>query len=576
MRINCHAHIFNATSIFTTSTLDILLKRITEMNIPGLIKNELAKQVGNLLTKAGGYVDEEALFRDVIEKVTATSDFKNMLESLSPGDSLRLELSGGARLEEYAVEKLVSLLGRIGEAVGKDTEEDATKSDIEDAISFLRIALLPGIRQVTETLMEQVGPEDGIVALTMDITHDGSNRQLLEKQLTDTAAQVLAYPGRIFPFVAVNSRRPEHFSLMEAALNGQGFIGVKLYPSLGFAIDSPELFKVYAYCEEREIPLLMHCSEGGFYYSDETRGNSDPVLWQAILEKHDKLKICFGHFGGAKNLTSSAIPETCWTSTILNLMEQYEGVYADIAFHSEPMEGGQAETNYFANLTRLLKEVRYRSRVLFGTDYFLSRQRLTETSYRDYFRSHLSPEDFEQISELNPAAYLGFPTAERKASQSLENHVRFMYQQRDSLLAEASDWVKSALKVMYGPDTTLPKPSLGPKWSWNNKVHAYIYAFLAQGQLSDRQKAQGFDATGMLKLRDLAYWNRGFEAKEIWSLKLKAMAENMDSFILANGGSYEKNQTTKNGLATLQNLFDDGSRYIHEAGEVCDAIYLFP
>ncbi len=574
MRINCHAHLFNATSIFTTSTLDILLKRITEMKIPDLVKNELAKQVGNLLTKAGGYVDEEILFRTIIEKVTATSDFKKLLERLSPSDSLRLELFGGAKLEDYAVEKLVSLLGRIGDAVGKENQ-DATKSDMMDAISFIRLALLPGIRQVTDTLMEQLEHDDGVVALTMDITHDGSNRQLLEKQLADTAAQILAYPGRIFPFVAVNSRRPEHFSLMEAALNGKGFIGVKLYPSLGFAVDSPELFKVYAYCEEREIPLLMHCSEGGFYYADESRKNSDPLLWQAILEKHDKLKICFGHFGGAKYLTSPTIPDTCWSRTILTLMEKYEGVYADIAFHSEPMEGGESEKNYFTNLSQLLQDSRYRSRILFGTDYFLSRQQLTETSSWEYFRAHLSPEDFRQIAEINPAAYLGLPIDGRKCSLAMENHLRYIYQQRDALLSEAGDWVKSALKVIYGPDTTLPKPTLGPKWSWNNKVHAYLYAFLAEGQLSDRRKEEGFDAAGMLKLRDLAYWNKGFEAKELWTLKLKAMAENLDTFILTNGGSYEKNQSSKGAIGSLENLLDDGSRYIHEVGEVSDGIYMF-
>jgi hypothetical protein len=99
--------------------------------------------------------------------------------------------------------------------------------------------------------------------------------------------------------------------------------------------------------------------------------------------------------------------------------------------------------------------------------------------------------------------------------------------------------------------------------------------FLAEGQLSEQQKSKGFDTVGMLKLRDLAYWNKGFEANEIWNLKLKAMAENLDSFFRVNGGGYEKKQESAKALASLQKTFNNASIYIHEAGEACDAIYYF-
>jgi predicted TIM-barrel fold metal-dependent hydrolase len=574
MRINCHAHIFNGTAVFTSHTLQILLNRITDMEIPDLIKNELVKQLGSLFKKAGPYVDEETLFRNVVQKVSKSADFNKMLNGLSPGDTLRMQFSGGAVLEDYAVEGLVTLLGKIGEALDKG-DKDARKADILDGLSFLRIALLPDIRHVTDNLMEQVTAQDGVVALTMDITNDGSNPKLFEKQLAATSAQVLAYPGRLFPFVAVNTCRPEHFHIMETALSGRGFVGVKLYPSLGFAIDSPEMDKVYGYCEERGVPLLMHCTEGGFYYSNATRRNSDPSRWKAILGRHPNLKICFGHFGGAKYLSSPQIPDPCWTRTILDLMERFAGVYADISYHSEPMAGGDAEKHYFANISKLLGSDVYRRRILFGTDFFLVRQRLTEKNYWKYFRSRLSEGEFRQICEENPCEFLGLPTTGREAGLSIQNYVRFVYQQRDSLLAEAPGWLKSAVKAMYGPSATLPKPSLGPLWSWNNKVHAYLYVFLAEGQLSERQKEKGFEAAGLLKLRDMAYWNKGFEPREIWERKLKAMAENLDTFLHTNGGSYEKGQTDKKAMGALVKLFDNGSRYIHEVGEGCDAIYKF-
>lgn len=571
MRVNCHAHVFNARSVFTAETLDILLRRITEMEIPDLIKNELAKQIASLFKKAGSYVDEEALFRSVVKKVSASGEFKKLLKGISLGEMLQVE--GGGALEDYAVEGLVTLLSRVGETLDKG-KNDAAAADIMDSIAFLRIALLPDIRHVTDALMEQLTRDDGVVALTMDITGDGANGKLLEQQLADTAAQILAWPGRFFPFVAVNPRRPEHFSIMETALAGRGFVGVKLYPSLGYRVDSAELFRVYAHCEERGVPILMHCSRGGFYHDEPARDNSDPALWLPILEKHPRLKICFGHFGGAENLAGPA-PPSRWTATILSLMEKYGQVYADLAFHSEPMKGGETEKNYFTNLTALLQDARYRSRILFGTDFFLSRQRLTEKNYWSYFRGFLSEEDFSQICEANPAGYLGLPGNAGGMGQAIENYVRLIYRQRDSLLSEAPDWLKRSIKDLYGASATLPKPSLGPKWSWNNKVHAYLYLFLVEGQLSEVQKKRGFEPAGLFKLRDLAYWNKGFEAREIWDLKVRAIAQNLDSFIRHNGAKYEKNQSPDKAQTALEKLFNDGSRYIHEVGDAIDGIYLF-
>ncbi|MBM9616992.1 amidohydrolase [Desulfobulbus rhabdoformis] len=420
MRINCHAHVFNAKSVFTSETLDILLRRLTEMKIPALLKNEIVEQLQKILKKAGDYVDEETLFRNVVKKVSTSKEFKDVLKTLATNDTLKLELAGGAALQDYAVDGLIRLLEKVGDALNRD-DKDAAKGDIGDALAFLRIALQPSIRHVTDILMEQLTLQDAVIPLMMDITHDGGDEKLLEKQLADTSAQILAYPGRIFPFVAVNTKRPEYFSIMESALAGRGFVGVKLYPSLGYAVNSPEMFKVYAYCEERGVPILMHCSEGGFYASDETRNNSDPTLWTAILQKHPSLKICFGHFGGAQYLAAADIPTNCWTRTILDLMVKFKGVYADIAYHSEPMDGGSGEKNYFKNLSQLLQNPDYSERILFGTDYFLSRQRLTEKSYWKYFSKHLSENELRQMTEDNPLRYLGLPDETQKMSIPIAN-----------------------------------------------------------------------------------------------------------------------------------------------------------
>ncbi len=574
MRFNCHTHVFNAKSVFARHTLDILLNRITEWDLPDFVKKALTDQVKNILGKAGEYVDEEKLFRNLLRKISTSRDFKGILEHLSPADSLRVAISGGDALEDYAVEGLVDLLGRMGNALDQG-DKDAAETDLKDAIAFLRIALLPSVRHVTEHLMEQLTSKDAVIALMMDITKDGRDRELFEKQLADTSQMVLAYPGRFFPFVAVNSRRPDHFTIMERALTGMGFVGVKLYPSLGYEIDSEEMYKVYAYCEERDVPLLMHCNEGGFYYQDKTRSHSDPKRWKPILRKHSNLKICFGHFGGGQYLAKQRIPSDSWTRTVLDLMEQHEGVYGDISSHTEPMKGGDAQKWYFENLSGLLNDARFRDRILFGTDYFLVRQRLKEKHHWRYFCKHLSETEFRRMAEQNPPDFLGLPKENRHPAWGVRNYVNFIYQHRDALQTTAPAWLKAQVKDQFGASATLPKPSLGALWSWNNKAHAFLYVFLAEGQLGQRAKEKGFAAAGMFKLRELAYWNKGFEPKEIWERKRKAMAENLDSFYRTNGATFEEKFNVKKALQVFENAFNDGTKRVYELGELCDRIYRY-
>jgi len=60
-------------------------------------------------------------------------------------------------------------------------------------------------------------------------------------------------------------------------------------------------------------------------------------------------------------------------------MDDFQGVYTDISYHVQMMGGGEAEKNYFRHLKAFLKDdSHYRERILFGTDGWLVRMRLTE------------------------------------------------------------------------------------------------------------------------------------------------------------------------------------------------------
>lgn len=572
MRINCHSHVFNAKSIFTPYTLDILISRVKKLNLPESIKASAAEQLIKIFDKAGEFAQEENLFRILLKKLTETDEFKQLLDKISSNNILKIELSDPSNIENFAVEKMVDLFHRINDLIDR-SEEDAEKADIIDFIQFLRIALLPSIRDVTDHVMGELNKGDAIVALTMDIIKKDQNPEQFEKQLKDTSDMVLAYPGAIFPFVAVNPRRKKYLDIMERAITSMGFVGVKLYPSLGYEVDTPKMREVYKYCSEKNIPILQHCNNGGFNYRSNAK-NSNPAHWKPILRDFPGLKVCFGHFGGGENLVIPGIGNNNWTRSILELMEKYDGVYADIGYHDDPMKEKSHEGIYFDNLRSLLNDSRYKNRILFGTDFFMVRLRIREKNHWKWFNKRFSAGHFKQISETNPLDYLGLPKGSRKPAWNINNYIQFVRMHKEKMKSSALNWLEKAVIDQFGPSEALPKKvDLGPNWDWNNKAHAYCYLFLDDGQLSKNQKEKSFEAIGRFKMRDLSYWAKGTGTSEIWERSIVSMAEKTDTFYRANGAAYKGGYTPENAVGTLKKDYDNGALYIHELAAHCSKIY---
>jgi predicted TIM-barrel fold metal-dependent hydrolase len=574
MRFNCHSHIFNAKSIFTPYTLDILIKRIRNLNLPDKILDVVSDQLIKIFDQAGDYAVEERLFKKLLKKLTETDRFKELLGTLSSNHTLKLELSDPSNIENFAIEKMVDLFKKIGDQFSK-VNKDAEEADIIDFINFLRIALKPSIRDVTDHVMNELKKDDAIIALTMDITKDGKNSDQFENQLKDTSDMVLAYPGRIFPFVAVNPRRPIHLEIMERAITSMGYVGVKLYPSLGYDVDTPQMRNVYNWCLENNVPLLQHCNKGGFNYKNNAN-KSNPAHWEQILRDFSGLKICFGHFGGGENFVQSNVGDDNWSKTILDLMEIHDGVYADIGYHDDPMKNKDDESIYFTNLKALLSDSRYKKRILFGTDFFMVRLRLRERNHWKWFEQRFTVPHFKQISEINPIDYLGLPKGNREPAWNIGNYIQFVRMHSDKLKSTASAWLEKAVVDQFGPSAALPKKvDLGANWDWNNKAHAYCYLFLEDGQLSAYQKKKPFEAIGRLKMRDLSYWAKGVGTAEIWGRAVESMAEKMDTFFRANRADYRSGYSPPKAVTALKNDFDNGALYLHELAMKCSKIYVF-
>jgi len=351
MRFNIHCHVFNLQAVFTSQTQHILEQRVREAG--------MSQGVAQLVVKA---------------------------------------LLGIMRHQER-----LDALRRLFDPHSRS-----------DLLEFLDVATLPSMDDVTDWLLGQLAPDVVITPLMMDITLDGGGDALFQAQLEATRRQMDRHPGRVLPFVAVNPLRPDHFRFMEQALDA-GFAGVKLYPSLGYSIDSEEIERVARRCAARGVPIMQHCSKGGFYAERECIDSSRPNHWQTYLEDIEGLRVCFGHFGGERDFVGDVddgAPE--WTAEIIGLMHAFPGkVYADVSYHTIGMGGGMGgnppryRTLYLNRLAAVLQDPGCRPYVLWGSDSFLVRQVVTEREYWEFFTSILSPEDFEQMASVNPRRYLG-------------------------------------------------------------------------------------------------------------------------------------------------------------------------
>ncbi len=129
-----------------------------------------------------------------------------------------------------------------------------------------------------------------------------------------------AISGRssLYGYVVINSNYPRE-SMEEIRKYEQhpGFIGVKYHPDYcRKPADSEELYKLYAYMEAQEIPMLIHTFGDGL---------SSPMKLVSVNKAFPGLKIAAAHMGGdrydlgillAQNTNDSIVLEICATYTV--------------------------------------------------------------------------------------------------------------------------------------------------------------------------------------------------------------------------------------------------------------------
>lgn len=240
---------------------------------------------------------------------------------------------------------------------------------------------------------------------------------------------------------------------------GQGFIGAKVYPPMGFkatgnagdaSITFPDhvlkqvlggaktdqekeaakarlrvaldekLDELYAWCAQDKVPILSHAYDSygaGPCYAKR----ADPENWRAVVKKHKSLRVCLGHLGEFQQ----AIPkdkdpptaswkdlEKTWEWNFGRLLEDGrregfgENVYADMSYFSDVLhDSGVGDVK--PAWVKWMKRFEFLpQRLIYGSDWILLDQEKNKSKHLARVYGFLSEVFAEAFGEARRAELL--------------------------------------------------------------------------------------------------------------------------------------------------------------------------
>ena len=274
--------------------------------------------------------------------------------------------------------------------------------------------------------------------------------RLLQPSIKSTAlaAQVDIYEkiailtnGRFLPFLAFDPRRQVEWKpgnldqpmsprmLMEDCLQRGMFVGLKLYPPMGYrpadnvARDScppntdwqahlgekmdQELNSTFDRCVQTCFCVMAHANESRF--SDPSyHDNGSPLYWGKALEAHPNLMLNLAHFGGM----TPKDDKHHWREGFSQLMAKYCGVYADVADFIE-IDCRRSRDAYFKALKKWMVDnpgSPLLNRLMYGSDFYMNG---LVQGYKKYANNWISafqeqfPAQWENLVGGNAVDFLG-------------------------------------------------------------------------------------------------------------------------------------------------------------------------
>ncbi len=322
--------------------------------------------------------------------------------------------------------------------------------------SFSSIGTKSSQKDVFENILQFYPPGTRFVVLTLNMDEMGAGPSELKYrgQIEKVIELRRLYPDTLLPFLSIDPRmgskeevtRFVHdyigtVSTADGTVGFKPFIGVKLYPSMGFFPYDARLEGLYQFCEANNVPIMTHCTPSGAYFlgklsldmvaplpiacegepappvprfsGKDNDKDSDmfllPSNWNIVLKKYPRLKICFAHMGGVSEMwpKNPDRPIASWYNEVKRLMDEYPNIYTDISYTLSD-EGTDYRT--WKEIESLLEHPRFKSRILFGTDYFMTEQQDSEKNLAQKFINWLLNRNkaghVKLLTDQNPISYL--------------------------------------------------------------------------------------------------------------------------------------------------------------------------
>jgi predicted TIM-barrel fold metal-dependent hydrolase len=240
--------------------------------------------------------------------------------------------------------------------------------------------------------------------------------------------------ARIHPFVGfdprheVRSRRAGDIEtpldVAKDAVHRFGFVGVKVYPPMGFrpinnvqvgevsAAEAAELNEVladlYAWCEAEQVPITAHCNNSNYASTVyEDAGLAGPAGWIEVLDKYEGLHLNLGHFGGAHAVEQAG----AWIYQIAAAAVPANFLFADTGNHK--IYDKAVAQPYLNRLQQVFRQTgTMQQRLMYGTDWFMLAifpdwEKFLST-YRDLYRAKFDEAETDAFLGGNALRFLGF------------------------------------------------------------------------------------------------------------------------------------------------------------------------
>lgn len=306
------------------------------------------------------------------------------------------------------------------------TDKDA----LDRFARFITTGAMGSQKKIFERCLESYPADTKFIVLSMDMEFMGAGKvsRTYNCQIEELARLKKEYPNNVIPFYHVDPRRPCVVEFLKYAVEAYGFMGVKLYPPLGYFPYDTRLDEVYKYCQEKNLPIMAHCSPyssvqykgkmkdlkqlliEGNPRTDVTGKNrkelcslfTNPLNYKQVIKKFPKLRICFAHFGSDSSwerYMDEGDEDSNWFTMIKKLISEYPNFYSDISYVLN-------DKKFWPVLQGVLCDDKMKEKVLFGSDYYMVEVQADEKVFGKSLRNYIGEDYFQQIAVKNPEKFL--------------------------------------------------------------------------------------------------------------------------------------------------------------------------